>query len=203
MANIDTIVFDLGGVLIDWNPDYVFRHIFVDDRERKWFLDNVCTPDWNEEQDGGRSIVEGTNQLIQKFPHHESNIRAFYERWEEMLGGPISGTVDILRHLKFNTALKLFALTNWSSETFPIALNKYEFLHWFDGILVSGKEKTRKPFPDIYQKLVVRFSIDPNHAIYVDDNARNLAPAKALGFSCIHFKSPEQFQQALEEFQTI
>ena len=139
MSKIKNIVFDLGGVLVDWNPDYVYRKVFQNDENKmKWFYQNICTSDWNEEQDGGRALAEGTELLVKKFPEHEENIRAYYTRWEEMLGGPIEGTVEVLRKLRQNTELKLYALTNWSHETFPIALNKYEFLHWFDGRLVSG-----------------------------------------------------------------
>jgi 2-haloacid dehalogenase len=197
MNKIDTIVFDLGGVLIDWNPDYVFRHLLPDEQERKWFFDNVCTPDWNEEQDGGRSIAEGTELLIKKFPEHESSISAFYGRWQEMLGGPIQGTVDILKQLVADKNLNLFALTNWSAETFPVALTKFEFLHWFHGRMVSGEEKTRKPFPDIYHKLITRFNIIPSKAVYIDDNIRNLHPAKELGFHVIHFQNPPQLRDEL------
>ncbi|WEK36931.1 MAG: HAD family phosphatase [Candidatus Pseudobacter hemicellulosilyticus] len=194
---IDTIVFDLGGVLIDWNPEYMYKTIFTTDAEMRWFLDNITTGHWNEEQDGGRSLAEGTEWLVQQHPAHESNIRAFYDRWVEMLKGPIDGTVEILRHLKFDTDYKLYALTNWSAETYPIAQEKYEFLHWFEGVVVSGTEKVRKPFQPIYETLLSRFSIDPATAVYTDDNARNLAPAKELGMETIHFQSPEQFRQEL------
>ena len=199
MSDINTIVFDLGGVLIDWNPDYVYRDIIPNEKERKWFYENICTPEWNEEQDAGRSLHDATELLVKKFPDQEFNIRTYYGRWEEMLGGPIHETVEILRYLKFKTDQRLYALTNWSHETFPVALEKYDFLHWFDGRLVSGEEKTRKPFADIYQKLIARFDIDPRRAIYLDDNERNLVPAKALGFTTIHFRSPEQFKKALKE----
>ncbi len=195
----NTVIFDLGGVLIDWNPDYVFKTIFEKEEEKKWFFDNICTPDWNEEQDAGRSLKEATEELITKFPDHELNIRAFYDRWEEMLGGPIEGTVEVLKDLRSREELKLYALTNWSAETFPIALERYDFLHWFDGRLVSGEEKTRKPFMDIYEKLISRFNINPTEAVYIDDNMRNLHPARELGMHIIHFKSPEQLKEELDE----
>jgi 2-haloacid dehalogenase len=198
MRSFDTLVFDLGGVLIDWNPDYVYRDIFPNEEERRWFLSTICTPDWNEEQDAGRSLQEGTELLVKKFPEHENSIRAFYGRWKEMLGGPIHETVEIFRQLKFHTGLKLYALTNWSAETFPVALELYEFLHWFDGRLVSGEEKIRKPVPEIYQLLIQRFAIRPETAIYVDDNIRNVLPAQELGFHGIHFQSPQQFREELE-----
>jgi len=195
---INTVVFDLGGVLVDWNPDYLYKEIFPNEEERRWFLSNVATLDWNEEQDAGRSLQEGTDWLVSKFPGHEKAIRAYYDRWKEMLGGPIHETVEIFRHLKEHSGVRLYALTNWSAETFPIALGMYEFLHWFDGRLVSGEEKIRKPSPEIYQLLMRRFDIDPSHAVYVDDNLRNVLPARELGFYGIHFQSPAQFREELK-----
>ncbi|HEV3414306.1 MAG TPA: HAD family phosphatase [Puia sp.] len=205
MTTINTLVFDLGGVLIDWNPDYLYNKIIPDEKERKWFLSTICTPDWNEEQDAGRSLREATEHLVSKYPGHEAAIRAYYDRWTEMLGGPIHETVEIFRELKFGQGgkagaghLKLYALTNWSAETFPVALELYEFLHWFDGRLVSGEERMRKPFPEIYQLLVERFGIEPQKAIYVDDNIRNVIPARQLGFHGIHFRTPELFRDELK-----
>ena len=200
MADIKTVIFDLGGVLIDWNPDYVFRTIFSTDEQMKWFYNNICTPDWNEEQDAGRSLQSATEDLVKIHPEYEGPIRAYYGRWEEMLGGPIQGTVDILREITDNKTIKTYALTNWSAETFPVALSRYDFLHWFDGRLVSGEEKTRKPFPEIYQRLIHKFSIDPKTSLYVDDNARNLGPAADLGMYAVHFHSPAQFREQLRSF---
>ena len=199
MHKIDTIVFDLGGVLIDWNPDYVFGKVFPTEEEMRWFYDHICTPEWNEEQDAGKSLIRATEELVKKFPEHEENIRMYYGRWEEMLGGPIHETVDVLKHLKYKTNYRLYALTNWSAETFPVALDRYEFLHWFHGRLVSGQEKIRKPFTEIYELLIKRFDIIPARSVYIDDNKRNLFPAKELGFQVIHFQSPKQFKQELME----
>ena len=197
MTTINTLVFDLGGVLIDWNPVYLYSKIIPDKKEREWFLSTICTPDWNEEQDAGRSLREATELLVRKHPGHEASIRAYYDRWTEMLGGPIHETVEIFRELKTKTSLKLYALTNWSAETFPVALELYDFLHWFDGRLVSGEEKVRKPFPKIYKILIERFAIEPSKAIYVDDNIRNVLPARALGFTGLVFRTPELFRQEL------
>lgn len=199
MSNINTVIFDLGGVLIDWNPEYVYRTIFDKEEDMKWFFQNICTSHWNEEQDAGRPLAEATELLVKQFPGHEENIRAYYGRWEEMLGGAISGTVDVLRQLKENDHYKLYALTNWSHETFSIALQRYEFLHWFDGRVVSGEEKTRKPFKEIYQRLIDRYTIDPARAVYTDDNTRNLEPAAELGMHTIHFQSPQQFKEELQK----
>jgi 2-haloacid dehalogenase len=203
MPTFDTIIFDLGGVLIDWNPDYVYKTIFDKEEDMKWFYKNICTSDWNEEQDAGRSLQEGTELLVKQFPEHEANIRAYYGRWEEMLGGPIHETVEVLRHLKQHTNYKLYALTNWSAETFSVALERYDFLHWFNGRVVSGEEKTRKPFIEIYQRLIDRFHIDPVKAIYIDDNTRNLVPANELGIQTIHFQSPRQFKKELQQLGVL
>lgn len=200
---INTLVFDLGGVLIDWNPEYLYNKIIPDEQERKWFLSTICTPDWNEEQDAGRSLEAATDHLVKKFPEHERSIRAYYDRWKEMLGGPIHDTVEIFRELKNRGQLKLYALTNWSAETFPVALELYDFLHWFDGRLVSGEEKVRKPFPEIYKLLIDRFSIDPKQAIYVDDNIRNILPARDLGFVGIHFRTPALFREELKKMGVL
>lgn len=203
MSQFNTIVFDLGGVLIDWNPDYVYKTIFKTEEEMKWFYLNICTPDWNEEQDAGRSLRDATETLVKQFPDHETNIRAYYDRWEEMLRGPIEETVELLRYLRYRTTYRLYALTNWSHETFPVALKRYDFLHWFDGRIVSGEERTRKPFKEIYELLIDRYQINPETAVYIDDNARNLEPAAELGFHTIHFQSPQQLKQELQQLHVI
>jgi 2-haloacid dehalogenase len=181
----------------------VYRTIFDKEEDMRWFYKNICTSEWNEEQDAGRSLKEGTELLVSQFPHHEANIRAFYDRWEEMLGGPIQDTVEILRYLKFNTNTRLYALTNWSAETFHIALARYEFLHWFNGRIVSGEERTRKPFKGIYETLIKRFDIEPDRAVYIDDNVRNLIPASELGLHTIHFTSSQHLKKELQNLQIL
>lgn len=201
---INTIIFDLGGVLIDWNPDYVFRHLIPDPERRKFFFENICTHDWNIEQDAGRTLAEGTELLVAQHPDWESEIRAFYGRWEEMLGGPIQPTVDLLAHLRDNTDQRLLALTNWSHETFPVALDRYDFLHWFEGIVVSGEEKTRKPFADIYQILLDRYEVDPAKAVFIDDNLQNAQAAESVGIhKGIHFRSTDQLREELTALGAI
>ncbi|RCR66719.1 HAD family hydrolase [Larkinella punicea] len=196
---INTIVFDLGAVLIDWNPHYLYEKIFKED-EMHHFLATVCTPAWNEEQDGGRSLAEATQVLIAQFPEHEENIRFFYDRWPEMLRGEIPGTVALLKTIRDSGNYKLYALTNWSSETFPIALERFEFLSWFDGIVVSGDEKDRKPFPSFYRTLLNRYAIEPTEALFIDDNLRNVKAAEDLGIHAIHFINPAQLKDALTAF---
>ncbi|WP_027136502.1 HAD family hydrolase [Gaetbulibacter saemankumensis] len=198
---INTIIFDLGGVLIDWNPEYVFLDAFNGNHEQmRWFLDTVCTSDWNENQDAGYPLEQATNDLIAKFPKYKSYIKMFYGDWPKMLGGSISGTVDILKALINSNQYQVVALTNWSSETFPIAQQRFEFLNWFEGIVVSGEEKTRKPFKEIYQTCINRYHITPENAIFIDDNLRNVEAAKSLGIKGIHFKTPNQLRKELQRY---
>jgi 2-haloacid dehalogenase len=196
-STIDTIIFDLGGVLIDWNPRHLYRKIFKTEEEIDWFLKNVCTSEWNEQQDAGRSFEEATSELIEKFPEHSLAIEAWYGRWQETINGAILETVDLLDSIKQQKKHRLYALTNWSAETFPWALDNFEFLHWFDGIVVSGVEKTRKPFPDFYKILFDRYQVDPARALFIDDNRDNIVGGKALGLRTIHFQSPQQLKAEL------
>ncbi len=197
--DINTVIFDLGGVLIDWNPRYVYRTIFKTEEEIDWFFENVATHDWNENQDAGYPLAKATEELVAQHPEWEPQIKAYYGRWEEMLAGPIHETVEILKELKQIPALKTYALTNWSAETFHIALDRYDFLHWFDGRLVSGEEKTRKPFPEFYQKLIDKFSIDPSKTVFIDDNIRNLKGAEAFGIKGIQYHDPVRLRTELKQ----
>ena len=203
MSKIKNIIFDLGGVLIDWNPNYVFKDVFKDDEKLAWFYREICTMDWNENQDAGYPLKKATEERIALFPQYEDWIRMYYGRWEEMLGESIQGTVDLLKQCVDSPALKVVALTNWSAETFPIALKKFDFLQWFEGIVVSGEEMTRKPFPDIYQTTLKRFDLKPEQSLFIDDNKRNIEVAKALGIHCIHFSSPQQLEKELKKLNVL
>ena len=203
MKTIDTIIFDLGGVLIDWNPMYVYRDYFDSEEKRDYFFTHICTTDWNEEQDAGRSIVDATQLLVQQFPDWEQPIRDYYGRWTEMLKGPITETVELFRELKASGKYKLYALTNWQADLFNIALVRYNFLHWFDGRVVSGVEKTRKPFPEFYQLLLDRYQVDPSRALFIDDNERNATAAAELGIHSIRFQSAVQLKNNLSEMGVL
>lgn len=201
---INTIIFDLGGVLIDWNPKYVFDENYFDSLEKRdYFFENICTSDWNEEQDAGRSIVEATQELIKEFPDWEQAIRDFYGRWTEMLKGPIVEIVDIFRQLKDSGKYKFYALTNWQADLFHIPLVRYDFLHWFDGRVVSGEEKTRKPFPEFYQRLLDRYNVDPSNALFIDDNIRNIKAAEGMGINSIHFISSKKLKEELLRWEVL
>ncbi|HMK24971.1 MAG TPA: HAD family phosphatase [Chitinophagaceae bacterium] len=204
MPDINTIIFDLGGVLIDWNPRYVFDNDYFDTIEKRdYFFENICTDAWNENQDSGNPIAKATEEKIALFPEWEKAIRDYYGRWSEMLHGPIQGTVDIFRELKQDPKLKIYALTNWSAETFPIALEQFDFLQWFDGLVVSGVEKTRKPFPEFYQLLLNRYKVKPEEALLIDDNLRNVKAGELLGIQGIHYKYPEQLRIELNKLSLL
>jgi len=190
-------VFDLGGVLIDWDPRYLYRKLLADEAAVEEFLATVCTPEWNTEQDRGRPFAEGVAELVERHPVHAAAITAYHERWTEMLGGDIAGTVELLAELR-DTGVPLYALTNWSAETFGIARERYQFLEWFDGVLVSGEERMIKPEPAIFRLLLDRFGLDPGAAFYVDDSPANVAAASELGFDAVRFTGPEQLRRDLE-----
>lgn len=200
---ITTIIFDLGNVLIDWNPKYVFDKRFDDEEQKKYFFENICTMEWNEAQDAGRSIKEATEELVAKHPEWKEHIEAYYKEWKDMLGGPIHDTVGIFRELKQSGKYKLFALTNWSAELFPYALETYEFLHWFDGRVVSGEEKMRKPHTEFYHILLNRFGVKAEEALFIDDNFRNIQAAEKIGIKTIHFTSPVQLKEELTELNIL
>tara|TARA_B100001057_G_scaffold403299_1_gene415501 strand:- start:514 stop:1128 length:615 start_codon:yes stop_codon:yes gene_type:complete len=196
---IKNIIFDLGGVLIDWNPEYLYLDEFKGNRKKmKKFFDEVCTFDWNENQDAGYPLANATEDRIALFPEQADLIRMYYGRWEEMLRGSISGTVSILKKLVNNNGYRVFALTNWSAETFPIALKRFDFLHWFDGIVVSGTERTRKPFPEIYETTLERYDLKASESIFIDDNDRNIFAANLLGIETIKFLNPHQLKKDLK-----
>ncbi|HWV74306.1 MAG TPA: HAD family phosphatase [Pseudosphingobacterium sp.] len=191
------IIFDFGGVLVDWNPKYLYKKLIENKAEMEEFLEHVCTSDWNEQQDEGRTLREGTDYLIARYPEKAALIEAYYSRWEEMLAGPIEGTVNILQQLKNAGTYGLYGLTNWSTETFPIALARFDFFSLFDGIVVSGAERIRKPNPAFYQLLLSRYNLLANECLFIDDNRRNTDAAIKLGIPSITFENPEQLLKEL------
>ncbi len=199
---INTIVFDLGGVLIDWDPEYVFLKEFRGDREKmNWFFENICTSEWNEQQDAGYSLEQATLERIALFPEHERLIRMYYGEWELMLGYELTGTVDILKKLHQSADYSIYALTNWSGETFPVALQKFHFLSWFEGIVVSGDEKLVKPDPAIYKLLLERYGLDATTCVFIDDRADNVQAAVDLGFKGIPFSNGQQLHKELQNLK--
>ncbi len=199
MPKIEAVIFDLGGVLVDWNPEYLYAKIFKNDAKKMaWFLNSVCTPAWNMEQDAGRTFEEGTEILTTAYPEYEPEIRSFFERWEEMLKSEKKDTVLILNILSELNKVKLYALTNWSAETFPIAQRRFDFLKRFEGIVVSGEEKTRKPFTKIYEITLDRYGLSAENCLFIDDSFENIEAAKLLGFNTIHFTDALQLNMELK-----
>lgn len=192
-----TVVWDLGAVLIDWNPRYLYRSLIPDPDAMERFLAEVATPAWNHEQDRGRRWADAVAELTAAHPEHADLIRAYHERWPEMLGGAIEGSVAILHELR-DAGVALYALSNWSAETFHVALERYPFLGWFRGIVISGEVGAAKPEPEIYEALMARHGVDPARSVFVDDQPVNVAAARALGFTAIRFTGADDLRAALE-----
>lgn len=196
-AAVDTIVFDLGGVLIDWNPRHLYRSMTEDLEEIEAFLREIGFDEWNMELDRGLPFAEGVARKAARFPHRREWIEAFDRRWKECLAGPIQGTVDILRALK-DAGYPLYGLSNWSAETFARIRDDYPFLSWLDDIVLSGEERVTKPDPGIFHILLRRAGRTAERCLFIDDSAANVAGADALGFRTIRFESPEQLRNELE-----
>ena len=198
-SNIKNIIFDFGGVVMDWNPRYFFKDYFNDDEKMEFFLKNIATDEWNAEQDRGRTLAEGTEIQVAKFPQWEKELRAYYDNWTTMLRSDIPKNVEVLRKLE-HTEYELFGLTNWSAETFPYALENYDFFKIFGGkIVVSGTEKVIKPDPKIWEVLLERYHIKADESVFIDDNAKNIEVAKALGFITVHITPETDLEKELKD----
>ncbi len=197
-ADSCVVVFDLGGVLIDWNPRYLYRKLFQDEAEMEDFLANVCTAQWNLQQDAGRSVAEASAALKLVHPHRADMIDAWVERFDEMMAGPIAGTVDILAELR-DREVPIYALSNWSAETFPVAQRRFNFLQWFRGILLSAEVRLVKPDPRIFKCFCEKFDLCPEQIIYIDDLPHNVDAARAFGMHAIRFRDPGTLRQELAQ----
>jgi 2-haloacid dehalogenase len=199
MAHDWVAVFDLGGVVIDWNPRYLYRKLFNGNQTAmEHFLATVCTSTWNEQQDAGRSFADGCASLKRLHPDKAELIDAWFQRYDEMFGGEIPGTVDILQALR-SRSVPIYALSNWSVETFPIAVNRFECLSWFNGVLLSGDVKLLKPDRRIFEIFLDTFRIEPSRAIYIDDRSENVEAAIALGMRGVVFRDSSALRAELTE----
>lgn len=187
----ELVLFDLGGVLIDWEPRRLYRKIFTDEAEMEWFLGEVCTPAWNLELDRGRPFSEATAELVERYPAHAASIKAYHERWIEMIGGPIAETVTLLDGLAA-AGRPIRALTNWSAETFPLVRHDpaYRFLDHFAVIYVSGELQMIKPNDDIFEHVLDDLDLAAGRILFIDDSAKNIEAADRLGFLTHHFAGP-------------
>jgi 2-haloacid dehalogenase len=196
-ARPSAVVFDLGGVLIDWDPRHLYRSLFAGDEDAmETFLATVCTPDWNRQQDSGRPWSEAIAELIAAHPDQADLISAYWERWPETLGEPIAPTVDILAELR-TSGIRLYALSNWSAETFPLARPRYPFLDWFDGIVISGEIRAAKPDRRAYEALLDRHALRPEEVLFIDDVAANVEAAQALGIRSTQFTGAADLRREL------
>lgn len=192
-----SVVFDLGGVLIEWNPRHLYRQLFDDEDAMERFLVEVTSPEWNRRQDAGRPWAEAIAELVAAHPEQRELIVAYRARWHEMLGGPIEGSLDVLADVR-STGRAVYALSNWSAETFAQARGTFPFLDWFDGLLISGEVGLVKPDPRIFELLAARFGIAPEETVLVDDQAENVNAAARLGFVAIRFCDAPQLRRDLE-----
>ena len=191
------IIFDFGGVLLDWNPRYLYRRFFENDTDAmERFLTEIGFVDWNAHQDRGRPFAVAVAELSARFPQYAELIKAYDERWEESLGGPIPETVEILQTLK-QAGYPLYGLSNWSAETFGRVRHRYAFLDCFETIVLSGEVKMMKPDPRIYTLLLERIGHAAGECLFIDDSKANIETAEDLGFRTILFESPGQLRQGL------
>jgi 2-haloacid dehalogenase len=195
---ITTVVFDIGGVLLEWDPRNLYGRLFDDEAEMERFLREVCTPDWHAAHDRGVPAEESCARLAAAHPDQSELIFAWARRSEEMIVGPIEGTVEILRELK-QTGVACYALTNMEAETYPQRLRRYPFMSWFEGTVVSSSEGVIKPDAAIFRRLLTRFGLDPHATVMIDDSAQNLATAASLGMTPIEFRGPERLRERLVE----
>jgi 2-haloacid dehalogenase len=201
-SEIEAVVFDIGGVLLDWDPRHLYRKLFEDEAVMNRFLEQVCTMEWHERHDRGYSVSESCEKLATDHPEHAELIRAWGSRSEEMVAGPIDGTVDVLKELRA-AGVACYALSNMERESYPRRLARYPFLNWFDGAVVSGFEGVIKPDPEIFRLLLSRFDLRPERTLLIDDSAANVKAARSLGMHAIRFRSPAQLRGELERMRLL
>lgn len=200
MPAIDTVVFDIGNVLLDWDPRHLYRKVFSDSERMEWFLTHVCSPGWNRLQDAGRPWAEAEAELLARFPEHREEILAFRARWPEMVAAPLHDTVDVLEELRA-AGVPLFAITNFAADTFEVARSTYGFLGAFRGVVVSGAVKLMKPAPAIYHRLATDHAVDLSRSVFIDDSEANCRGAIEAGMaSAIHFRGAAPLRNELRSF---
>ena len=193
---VATVVFDFGGVLLDWDPRHLYQKIFADPTEMEWFLANVCTGDWNEAQDKGRPWPEAEAEAMARHPKYTAQIRAFRARWIEMVASPIHGTVEVLETIAAR-GVPLYAITNFAADTLREARAKYVFFHHFHGIVVSGEVGILKPDAAIFQRLAADYKLDLTTCLFIDDVPKNVAGARAAGMAAVRFENPQKLRTDL------
>ena len=192
-------LFDLGGVFFDWDPRYFYKKVFKTKKELDFFLENICNNEWNLKQDAGRLILNAENELIDKFPEFKNKIKMYYSNHRKMIKGVYIDSIEILYYLKSKNIL-CYVLSNWSLETFQGMEEEYPFLKKFDGIIISGKEKTIKPNEEIYKIAIQRYNLDPLETVFIDDKSENIKTAIRLGFKTIHLINPQNIVKEINKY---
>lgn len=195
---IRTVIFDFGGVLVDWNPHYLYDGYFGSRDKADWFLQNICTMDWNVQMDGGKPFAEGIAELSAEHPEWAGEIRLYFDRWIDMMGDEIPGMRQLLLDLKAR-GIRLLGLTNWSTETFCQVRHRYGIFDLLDGMLVSGEEHLIKPSGAIFRRMIDKFSLNPAECIFIDDNPSNVAGSVAAGLPAMLFTSASELRKKLAE----
>jgi len=194
---IQAVIFDLGGVLVDWNREHLYLKIFPDDLDTMaYFLNEICPMEWNLKLDLGYPFAQAVEEKAAQFPQYEEQIRAYHTRWEEMVPSDFPNTVEILAEL-IQLGVELYVLSNFSAETFPLIQARFDFLNRFDSILLSGKVGLAKPDPAIYNLLLSQIGRQPHECLFIDDSLPNVLAARDLGIDAIHFVSPEDLRREL------
>lgn len=193
---VSAVVFDLGNVLIPWDPSQLYRKIFADPKKVDWFLREVCSDAWNLEIDRGRPFAEAIAEAISRHPEEREAIAAWQSRWAEMLGDADPDAVALVQELKL-AGTPLYVLSNWSDETFPLAEARYPFLAWFDGLVISGREKVVKPEPEIYRRLIQRCACPAPEIVFIDDREHNVAAARDMGITALLYRGPDRLRSDL------
>lgn len=203
MDTIKNVVFDFGGVLLDWNPRYFYKSIFNDDQKMEYFLQNIATSTWNAQMDKGRSFEECMKELAEQYPEYKDPIMLYRKGWETMLKGPIESGMRVLDAVMNAQKFKLYGLTNWSAETFPGTFNKYKFLQKFEGIVVSGEEQMIKPEKGIYLTLIERYNLVPEETFFMDDNIQNVETALSRGINAVQFTGTDKNLEQIAKILNI
>ncbi len=197
---IKNIIFDFGGVLIDWNPLHLYNRYFLgDEAKARWFIDNICTMEWNVQMDAGKPFADGIRELTALHPEWADAIAAYRARWQEMIGGPIPGMTDVVHQLK-DAGYHVFGLSNWSWETLSTIIDDYPVIKELEGVVISGLEYVIKPQPEIYRLLLERYRLKADECVFIDDNLANVQGAEAVGIHGLLFAGPEMLK---EEFKKL
>ncbi|MBO7459932.1 MAG: HAD family phosphatase [Bacteroidales bacterium] len=200
---IKNIVFDFGGVLVDWNPHYLFDKYFNDIEEANYFVENVCNSEWNAEMDGGKTFEQAVKERTAMFPKYAEALKLYQTNWMDTMGDEIPGMYDLIKSLKDNGFPIIYGLTNWSAETFPTVQKKYRIFSLIDKIIVSGEVKQLKPNPEIFHTLLNTFNLKAEESLFIDDNIKNVEGAKAVGINALRFENANKLKEDLQTLNVI